>query len=87
MYVYIRTEPRLWTAGFYKPDGEWEPDSDHGSQQDAAWRAAALNGAPDTRELREVLAEADAAPAGSRGEIVKLLDLKDAVRSYLGRTP
>jgi len=23
MYVYIRSEPSLWTVGFYAPDGKW----------------------------------------------------------------
>ena len=27
-YVYIRSEPGLWTVGFYKPDGTWKPESD-----------------------------------------------------------
>lgn len=44
MYVYIRTEPSLWTAGFYTPDGKWEPESDHGSSEEAAERVAWLNG-------------------------------------------
>lgn len=44
-YVYIRSEPQLWTVGFYKPDGRWEPESDHGSTFDAAERVAFLNGA------------------------------------------
>lgn len=43
-YVYIRSEPFLFTVGFYKPDGEWEPDSDHGTQDEAAKRTAWLNG-------------------------------------------
>jgi hypothetical protein len=43
-YVYKRTEPRLWTVGFYCPDGQWEPDSDHGSDEEAAKRVAWLNG-------------------------------------------
>ena len=49
MYVYIKTPgghdyPALYTVGFYKPDGEWEPESDHESQDDAANRVAWLNG-------------------------------------------
>lgn len=46
-YVYIRSEPGLWTVGFYKPDGAWEPESDHGSSDDAAERVAHLNGGRD----------------------------------------
>jgi len=44
MYVYIRSEPQLWTVGFYKPNGEWVPESDHSSRDEAAKRVAWLNG-------------------------------------------
>ena len=44
MYVYIRSEPQLWTVGFYRPDGKWESESDHGSPDEAAARVAYLNG-------------------------------------------
>jgi len=43
-YVYIRSEPFLWTVGFYSPDGKWHSESDHGSKDDAAARVAWLNG-------------------------------------------
>jgi hypothetical protein len=45
-YVYIRTEPALWTVGFYRPGGEFEPESDHGSTEEAAARVRWLNGGP-----------------------------------------
>ena len=44
MYVSRRTEPGLWTVGFYRPDGEWEAESDHESTADAAARVSYLNG-------------------------------------------
>ncbi len=45
MYVYIKSEPRLWTVGFYRPtDGQWMAESDHASTEDAAKRVAYLNG-------------------------------------------
>jgi hypothetical protein len=44
MYVYIRSESGLWTVGFYKPDGTWEPENDCYSAEDAAERVAWLNG-------------------------------------------
>lgn len=34
-YVYIKSEPQLWTVGFYTPEGRWEPESDHSSAEDA----------------------------------------------------
>ena len=43
-YIYIRSEPGLWTVGFYRPDGGWEPESDHDSANKAAKRVAYLNG-------------------------------------------
>lgn len=44
MYVYIQSEPHLWTVGFYDPDGKWHPESDHSSSDEAAARVAYLNG-------------------------------------------
>ena len=44
MYVYIKSEARLWTVGFYKPNGEWESESDHATQESAAERVHYLNG-------------------------------------------
>ena len=44
MYVYIQSEPGLWTVGFYDPSGKWHPDSDHKNRETAADRVAYLNG-------------------------------------------
>lgn len=44
MYVYLRSELNLWTVGFYKPDGEWEPESDHSTEESAVKRIHYLNG-------------------------------------------
>ena len=44
MYVYIESEANCWTVGFYSPSGEWHPESDHSSSEDAAKRVAFLNG-------------------------------------------
>ena len=46
-YVYIRSEPNLYTVGFYDPQGEWHPDSDFDSRQEAAERVHYLNGGSD----------------------------------------
>jgi len=43
-YVYIRSEPQLWTVGFYDPDGKFVPESDHDSTEAAAQRVNYLNG-------------------------------------------
>lgn len=44
IYVYTRTEPDVWTVGFYAPTGEWISESDHSSPEKAADRVAYLNG-------------------------------------------
>lgn len=44
MYVYIISEPSVWTVGFYKPDGAFYSESDHTSADKAAERVAWLNG-------------------------------------------
>lgn len=46
MWVYIQSEPSLWTVGFYDPAGAWQPDSDHDKREEAARRCAWLNGSP-----------------------------------------
>lgn len=43
-YVYIKSEPQLWTAGFYKPNGLWMSESDHPNEDEAADRVHFLNG-------------------------------------------
>jgi hypothetical protein len=45
MYVYLNSEPGLYTVGFYKPNGQWEAESDHSSKEEAAARVNYLNGA------------------------------------------
>jgi len=49
MYVYLRSnsDSGLWTVGFYSPNGEWIPESDHDSPEDAAQRVHYLNGGED----------------------------------------
>lgn len=67
MYVYKRTEPGLWTVGYYAPPHDrWSPESDHSSQEEAAARVHWLNGggatvAPTTMSEAELTAKIDAA--------------------------
>lgn len=51
-YVYVRSEPGLYTVGFFRPDGRWESESDHDAREAAAERVAWLNGTrePATQE-------------------------------------
>lgn len=43
-WVYVQSEPGLWTVGFYAPDGTWHSDSDHGDRTAAGDRVHYLNG-------------------------------------------
>lgn len=43
-YVYIQSEPNLYTVGFYDPNGKWHPESDYGEWAQAAARVHYLNG-------------------------------------------
>lgn len=44
MYVYIRSEANLYTVGFYDPKGQWHPDSDFATREEARERVHYLNG-------------------------------------------
>jgi len=44
MYIYWKSEPELWTVGYYRPDNSRETESDHDSQESAAARVHYLNG-------------------------------------------
>lgn len=43
-WVYLKTEPRLWTVGFYDPAGKWQPENDYNNAEEAAKRVHYLNG-------------------------------------------
>lgn len=43
-YVYIKSEPGLWTVGFYDPDGKWHAQFDYQSESLAAEKVHYLNG-------------------------------------------
>ena len=44
MYVYLRSEPQLYTVGYYDPNGKFQPESDHSDREKAADRVHYLNG-------------------------------------------
>jgi hypothetical protein len=61
-WVYLRSEPGLWTVGYYDCNDRWQSDSDHDSSDDAAKRCAYLNGhdgatAAERDRLRERVTE------------------------------
>lgn len=61
MYIYKRSEPRLWTVGFYEPNGKFVPESDHDIEENAARRTHYMNGGRDNKlvEALEAIREAD----------------------------
>lgn len=44
MWIYKKTDTKMWTVGYYKPDGDWRPESDHNKKVCAAKRVSFLNG-------------------------------------------
>ena len=53
-WVYSKSGKRLWTVGFYTPDGVWESDADYDSREEEAARVHYLNGGAD-ETLKEIL--------------------------------
>jgi hypothetical protein len=55
-YVYIKSEESLYTAGFYDPMGQWNPESDHATSDAASKRVSYLNGngSEDSERLDEL---------------------------------
>lgn len=47
-YVYLKSEPGLFTVGFFDPSGKWQPESDFNLRDEAAERVAWLNGTRPT---------------------------------------
>lgn len=43
-WVFLRSEPGLWTVGFYDASGEWQPEGDYDDKEAAAKRVNFLNG-------------------------------------------
>jgi len=90
-YVYLRSEPGLWTVGFYRPDGTWEPESDQTSQDDAANRVAWLNGGPELSipALADAIADRfDAALGSEWADREATVERAFAdIRDYLRRRP
>jgi hypothetical protein len=83
-WVYIKSEPGLWTVGFYKPNGEWEPESDHDSGEKAAKRINYLNGGNNDALVGALKSIVDA--FGSQGHTLALRingEHMDKVRSAL----
>lgn len=59
-WLYIQSEAgngrdafALYTVGFYRPDGRWEPESDHITADSAARRVHYLNGGKDNARSQD----------------------------------
>jgi len=60
MYVYVQSDPGVYTVGFYDPWGYWHSETDHSSREAAANRVAWLNGSGDRMERwRQIAASKD----------------------------
>ncbi len=77
MYVYIESEPGLWTVGFYSPDFEWMPESDHKNKDDAALRVAWLNGGAVIEKLKEI-------DLSQKQTIRTLIDIQERLKGLPG---
>ena len=44
MYIYLNSEPGLWTVGYYDPQGNFQPEGDYNDKERAAQRVHYLNG-------------------------------------------
>jgi hypothetical protein len=51
-WVYLNSEPGLYTVGFYAPDGSWHTDSDQPDRQSASDRVRILNNGSGMTEYR-----------------------------------
>jgi hypothetical protein len=87
MYVYIKSEPGLYTVGHYSgPDDAWTADSDHDTPEAAAERVAFLNGNGKQRPLtrrEQFAAKAMAGLLASDGT-VKGFEIDEAILSHAG---
>lgn len=66
MFVYLQTEPNLFTVGFYDNKKKWQPETDYPTREEAADRAAYLNGDVTKKSLPN-LVKAYAAADNSDG--------------------
>ncbi len=77
MYVYINSEPGLWTVGFYSPDGFWQAESDHTDAEKAAEKVAWLNGGVVIEKLKEI-------DLSQKRTISTLLDIQEKLSASTG---
>lgn len=83
-FIFRETETGdLWTVGYYHPEGEWEPVSDHITQKAAEDEVSRLNGnktklelaAPKILEALETLIKSINPEDVSRNKVPEMLSL------------
>lgn len=53
MYVFIKTEPGLFTVGHYDPENIFVPNSDHSDQKEAEAKVHYLNGGTEPKPKKK----------------------------------
>jgi hypothetical protein len=51
MYIFQKSEPGVWTVGYFTSSGEWKTECECSSAADASQRAHWLNGGHDKEDL------------------------------------
>jgi hypothetical protein len=89
MWVYIKSEPGLWTVGHYDPAGSWIAESDHDDPGKAANRVHHLNGGTavnaDLLAVCVALVEDDDIAQGYGGLYARLNKLRDLARPAIAK--
>lgn len=84
-YVYRKSEPLLWTVGFYHPEGRWHPESDHDSAEDAAARVHYLNGGRAAPEMLEALKRIVAINGSTGGSEAMVKEFKHLAETAIAK--
>lgn len=87
-YTYIRTEPQLWTTGFYNPEGQWEPENDFPTPEEAAKRVSYLNGENtlDSFDTSDIISELEERPCLLNTNLMRLVHLLNTHKQALPDT-
>ena len=82
-YVYVKSEPGLWTVGFYDPDGEWHSHMDTDDRDEAAGEVAKLNGSGDMAKVIELLGKIAEFAERTANNVI---DVETAVEAFVQAT-
>ncbi len=82
MYIYKRSEPRLWTVGYYDPEGFFTPESDHDSTQEAADRVHYMNGGVELQKLMDEIETLRQRNRKLQSELNAYIELEDEAAAY-----